>query len=573
MRTLKYHRKEEKRRAIAKETLDIYAAIASRLGIYWIKKELEDIAFQHLNPEIYGHIESLVAKDKSERENYIETVRGMILTAMEQAKIPCSVMGRYKHAYSIHQKMVSQNLEFHEVYDIIAFRIIVDTKSQCYEALGIIHALWKPIDKKFKDYVGRPKPNMYQSIHTTVVGPYGERVEIQIRTWEMDHVAKSGIAAHWSYKEGKTTDENVSRQFEWIQTLLENQANISDPGEFLEAVRIDLFPDEVHVFTPNGEVRSLPRGATPVDFAYLIHSEVGHTCIGAKVNGRMVPLKHELQNSDVVEIITQKNHHPSKDWLGFVKSTKAKNRIRQWIKVQYKQESIEMGRGMLEREFRKYRLVMPTVLKTEEMARVLEEFSAKTLDDLAAQVGFGKVTPLQVVNRYLKHTGQDIQPLPDPSPDAGEEKKRKGDKTGIRVRGLDDILVRFGKCCQPVPGDPIIGFITRGRGVTVHRVTCPNALKQTPEREIEVDWGGDDSATYPVKVRILSHDRAGLLADLSTTISRHGVNILNVHSDVRDDKTVHTEITMAVKDADHLGRVLTAIANIKPIIRVDRMDG
>ncbi|MFP4388893.1 MAG: RelA/SpoT family protein, partial [Desulfococcaceae bacterium] len=394
MRPLEFHRKEEKKRKISQETLDIYAPIASRLGIHWIKKELEDTAFRYIHPEEFVRIKGKVSKDQEEREEYIATVREMISQELAAAGLNGEVTGRYKHFFSIYQKMQEQDLAFEDVYDIIAFRIILDTKPQCYEALGLIHALWKPIDVKFKDYIGRPKPNMYQSLHTTVIGPFGERVEIQIRTWEMDRVAKSGIAAHWSYKEGQGFDARMTEKFAWIQNLIENQAEVKDPEEFMETVRIDLFPDEVYVYTPNGEIKSLVKGSTPVDFAYLIHTEVGNQCVGAKVNRRMVTLRHELSTGDMVEIITNKNAHPSKDWLNFVKTSKARNRIRQWIKTQEKERSVTLGRELCEKEFRKQRLNYATAAKSEEMEQVVADFGFKTLDDLIGHVGYGKITPL-----------------------------------------------------------------------------------------------------------------------------------------------------------------------------------
>ena len=396
MRTLNFHSPKKKAK-IARETLDIYAPIAGRLGIYWIKKELEDASFMYIQPDEYSKIEQLVNKDKEEGEKYIETVKDLIKKKMDEHKLECEILGRYKYFYSIYKKMMSQNLEFEDVYDIIAFRIILDTVTHCYEALGVIHSLWKPVAKKFKDYIGVPKPNMYQSLHTTVIGPFGERIEIQIRTWEMDKVAKSGIAAHWSYKEGLHLDEKTTKTFSWIQNLVENQENFENPDEFLENVRIDLFPDEVYVFTPRGEIKTVPSGATPVDFAYLIHTEVGNQCIGAKVNGRIVPLQYELKTGDTVEISTSKKSHPSKDWLNFVKTVKARSRIRQWIKTQEKERSITLGREMCEKAFRKYRLNFNTLLKSEEMEKVVEHFGFKHVDDLIASVGYGKITPLQII--------------------------------------------------------------------------------------------------------------------------------------------------------------------------------
>ena len=572
MRTLQYHKKEKKKRKIARETMDIYASIAARLGIYWIKHELEDTSFMYLYPEEYHKIKVMVATDIEERERYVTQVKELIKKKMNENHLRCEVMGRYKKFYSIYQKMKTQNLAFEDVYDIIAFRIILNTVPQCYEALGHVHSLWKPIDIKFKDYIARPKPNMYQSLHTTVIGPSGERVEIQIRTHEMDKVAKSGIAAHWSYKEGESTGSDMSDRFAWIQNLVENQKNIRDPEEFLENVRIDLFPDEVYVFTPQGAVKSLPRGATPVDFAYLIHTEVGNQCTGAKVNGHIVPLQYKLQTGDVVEIITTKHHHPSKDWLSFVKTVKARSRIRQWIKTQEKDRSITLGREMCEKAFRKYRLNFHNLVKSEQMDEVASQFGFKTVDDLIANVGYGKITPLQIIRKF--------EPKPDEEDDQtsifnkliGRVTKKKS-KAGVVVKGADDILVRFAKCCKPVPGDSITGYITRGHGVAIHRKNCVNALKMNPDREIEVEWNTEKDDTYPVKIKVSSYDRLGLLADVATSISKHGANIINVNSVVRDNKMVDSFFTLAVKNTDQLEQVLAAIKKVKRIIEVQRLEG
>ena len=498
MRTLRFH-SPERRRAIAQETLDIYVSIAARLGIYWIKTELEENAFKYINPEEYARIENLVAKSRAEREQYIGTVRDTLRKKMEAAGLKAEVLGRSKNYFSIHSKMQAQSLTFEQIYDLIAFRIILDTVSQCYEALGLIHSLWKPIDHKFKDYIGRPKPNMYQSLHTTVIGPVGERIEIQIRTWEMDRVAKSGIAAHWSYKEGHRIDENISKKFAWIQDLVDNQESFRDPGEFLENVRIDLFPDEVYVFTPKGDIRALPKGATPVDFAYLIHTEVGQKCVGAKVNGQMVSLPYQLRTGDIVEIVTAKNHTPSKDWLKFVKTIKARSKIRQWIKAQEKERSISLGREMLEKAFRKEKLNFITLSKTDPMNAVVESLGVKTLEDLVANVGYGKLTPLQVLRPFM------AKPQAEESRASLLEKlisrvRKKKPRAGVLVKGVEDILIKFGKCCQPVPGDAIIGYITQGYGVTVHRAGCVNALRTSPERQIEVEWN-TESANGHIKFK------------------------------------------------------------------------
>jgi GTP pyrophosphokinase len=569
MRTLQFHM-PDKRKEIARETLDIYAPIAARLGIYWIKNELEESSFRYIQPDEYARIENAVSKSKIEREKYIETVKGDIKKVMDQAKLKCEMLGRNKNFYSIYNKMISQNLPFEEIYDIIAFRIILDTVPQCYEALGHIHSLWKPIDHKFKDYIGRPKTNMYQSLHTTVVGPVGERIEIQIRTWEMDKVATAGIAAHWGYKEGKHLDENVSRKFAWIQNLVENQENFIDPGEFMENVRIDLFPDEVYVFTPRGEVKTLPRGATPVDFAYMIHTEVGNQCTGAKVNGRMVPLPYELKTGDIVEIVISKNHHPSKDWLNFVKTVKARSKIRHWIKIQETERSLTLGREMCEKAFRKERLNFSALVRSEKMMQVVEQFGFKTIDDLIANVGYGKITPLQVLRKFAPKVDEEEV---DESifNKLMERVRKKKPKTGVLVKGVDDILIKFGKCCQPVPGDPIIGYITRGYGVTIHRTSCVNALRMNPERQIEVEWNQEVTETYPVKIRIISQDRVGLLADVVGNISKFGANILNAKTETRENKMVDSFFTIGVEDTTHLDKIVSAVKKVKYVQEVKRV--
>jgi len=575
MRTLQYHRREAKKRTISQETLDIYAPLASRLGIYWIKKELEDRAFMHMNPEGYDQIKNLVSMDRKEREAYIDTVLSIIRKEMAKHDLKCDVTGRYKNFHSISQKMKSQDLDFKDVYDIIAFRIILDTKSQCYEALGLLHALWKPIDNKFKDYIGRPKPNMYQSLHTTVIGPYGERIEVQIRTWEMDGVAKSGIAAHWGYKEGRQVDEGIGSQFAWIQNIIENQENINDPNEFMENVRIDLFPDEIYVFTPMGDIKCLAKSSTPVDFAYTIHTEVGNRCISAKINGRIVPLKYELQTGDVVEIMTQNGHQPSRDWLNFVKTVKARSRIRQWIKAQEKERSITLGREMCEKEFRKHRLNYNALVKSEEMQNIVEQLGFRTVDDLIANVGYGKITPLQLVQK-LRPKDEDRKKESDSVFERliGHITKKKISRGGVIVSGIDDMLIKFGKCCQPVPGDPITGYITRGYGVTVHKTSCKNALKMSPERQIEVEWNEEsrEEASYPVKVHVVSRDRVGLLADLASNITKNGANIIHVNSQTRENRMVDSFFTLTVEDTEHLSKILSSIRRIKQIMAVKRMD-
>ncbi|HMA66822.1 MAG TPA: bifunctional (p)ppGpp synthetase/guanosine-3',5'-bis(diphosphate) 3'-pyrophosphohydrolase [Desulfosalsimonadaceae bacterium] len=572
IRTLHYHNNEAKKREIAQETLDIYAPIASRLGIFWIKRELEEISFYYTQPEEYERIRNLVSREQDQREHYVETVKKIIAEKMEEAGLPARVSGRYKQFYSIYQKMLEQDLSFEEVYDIIAFRIIMDTIPQCYEALGIIHAKWRPVPTKFKDYIGFPKPNGYKSLHTTVIGPYGERMEVQIRTEEMDRVANSGIAAHWSYKEGRITDKESISNFEWIQNLVENhQDNYGDPEEFLENVRIDLFPAEVYVFTPQGEVKNLPRGSTPVDFAYLIHTDVGHQCTGAKVNGRLVPLQYELKTGEIVEIITTKGHQPSRDWLNFVKTGKARSRIRQWIKRQEKERSISLGREMCEKAFRKHRLNFHEQVNSPKMQEVAAEFNFKTVDDLIANIGYGKITPLQVIRRL----GEEEKPEKEENildRFIGRRKgKKKEDDQGVIVDGMDDILIRFAQCCQPVPGDPIIGYITHGSGVTIHRKGCVNAMKMNPEREIRVEWKKDSAGYFPVKLKFRARDRIGLLAEITAVISKADANIVDVQLESLPNKTVTGYFTLSIANLEHLDTVLARLRRIDTMQEIHRL--
>jgi GTP pyrophosphokinase len=571
MRTLQYHRTEKRKKEISQETLDIYAPIASRLGIYWIKNELEDISFMYILPEEYESIKNKLIRDRQEREEYIQTVKGMIQEVMAEHQLKCEVLGRYKNLYSIYRKMINQGLPFEEIYDINAFRIILDSVAQCYAAMGFIHAKWQPIDGKIKDYIGRPKSNMYRSLHTTVIGPNGRRVEIQIRTWEMDGVAKSGIAAHWSYKEGRPANTQAARQFAWIQELIENQKNINNPKEFMENVRMDLFPDEVYVFTPRGDVKTLPKGATPVDFAYLIHTEVGNQCTGAKINGRIVPLHYQLQTGDSIDIITTKNHMPSRDWLSFVKTVKAKSKVLQFIRSQEKDRSISLGREMCEKEFRKHNENFNEIAKSQEMDGIIQYFGFKNLDDLMASIGYGRITPLQILRKVAPRA--DLETTQESLIEKIISKvTRKKAKTGVVVKGMDDILVKFGKCCEPVPGDPITGYITRGYGVTIHRQSCTNAMNMNPERRIDVDWNEEITESYPVKIQVTSHDRVGLLADLTYAISKSKANILAVNSKTGDNKLAESQFTLAVKNTEHLNHLMADIRKIKAIMDVRRLD-
>ncbi len=571
MRTLKFQT-EEKQLRISQETMDVYAAIASRLGIFWMKNELEDISFIYLSPHEYRDIEKQIDRKKEEQQEHIETIKEIIRDKMVEAHISCEIQGRHKHFYGIHQKMMAQQVSFEDVYDILGFRMILDTVQQCYETLGVIHSIWKPIPKRFKDYIGIPKPNMYQALHSTVIGPFGERVELQIRTKEMDYVARDGIAAHWQYKEGESLDENTSQVFSWLRKLVEEQKYVKDPDEFMETVRIELFPDEVYVFTPHGDVLSLPKGANPVDFAYAIHSEVGNQCMGAKVNGRLVPLKYELKTGESIEIITSANHTPSKDWLNFVKTTRARSRIRQHIRTEERKQSLALGHEMCEKAFRKYHLSLNKYLKSGEIEKAVQELGYKTSDDLLAGVGYGKATPLQVVRYFVPKS--ELREKKDTIVDKLKDRvrgKKPRPKKGILVKGLDDILIRYGKCCNPLPGDPVVGYITRGQGVTVHRKTCPHALNMDPARRIGLDWAPHTDELYPVTIHILCHDRMGLLASITTVLSEAEANILDANVKTRADRRADCYFTLSVSGAQHLGNIMRAVKKVKHVIKVSRM--
>ncbi len=567
MRTLQFH-KPEKQVEIAQETLDIYAPLANRLGIFRIKKELEDTAFKYLMPDEYNGTIGWITKNQEEREKHIEAVREILKKKMGEHNLECEVLGRHKHFYSIYKKMVNQGLDFEELYDIIAFRIILNTVKDCYESLGVIHSLWKPIPKRFKDYIGMPKTNMYQSLHTTVIGPFGERVEIQIRTHEMNKIAEEGIAAHWQYKEGRAGDEQSDRQFAWLRQLIKNQKNLKDPREFMDTVRIDLFPDEVYVFTPNGEVKEFPKGATPVDFAYSIHSEVGHRCTGAKVDGRMVPLKYKLQTGEQVEIILSPRHKPTKDWLNFVVTSKARSRIRQWIKTEERGKSLALGRELCEKEFQKHRLHFNP--KSEEFQKIAEEFGFKSNEDLLAAIGYGKITLLQAVRKLLPKSAiqEETETFIDRLKKHIQKKKRP---SGILVRGVDNILIRYAKCCNPIPGDEMVGYITRGRGVTVHRADCISILTIDPERKIELEWAEGTREAHPVKVRVSCHNKIGLLADISAAISKEGTNITDVS--VKADtsaKQAECTFTIEVVNTKQLDTIIRKLKKVKHVIHVAR---
>jgi guanosine-3',5'-bis(diphosphate) 3'-pyrophosphohydrolase len=568
MRTLDFHG-VGKQRLIARETMDIYAPLAGRLGIDWIKTELEDLAFSYLDPDVYEEIVSGLKRNEEERERYIKEVKDVIQEKLAELDLKGKVNGRPKHIYSIYKKMIAQNLDLEHIYDIIAFRIILNSIRECYEALGVIHSSWKPIPGRFKDYIGMPKANMYQSLHTTVIGPYGERVEIQIRTEEMHRIANEGIAAHWVYKEGRSFPENESKRFTWLRQLLEWQQDLKDPREFLETVRVDLFPDDVYVFTPNGDVKAFPRGSTPIDFAYSVHTEVGNQCTGAKVNGKLVPLKYELKNGDIVEIITSSKHVPSKDWLKIVKTSRARTRIRHWIKTEERERSIALGREICEREFRKHGLNFNQYLNSEEFLQVAKSFSLQKVDDLLASIGYGKISALQAIGKLTSL----VEPEEKPDEllvERPERKERPSHRGGVLVKGADDILVRFAKCCNPLPGEQIAGFITRGRGVSVHRADCPSLLSSGFERRIEVEWDRDAEEVHPVGLAVICANVKGMLAAISGTLSNHDINILQANVRTRVDNRAECKFVVEVRDTDHLLGAMAAVRKIKNVIDVQR---
>ncbi len=571
MRTLEFLPPENQIK-IAQETLDIYAPLANRLGIDRIKTELEDLSFRYLHPEEYGNLAREVAWKKEERERYIQEVSSIISEKLSSYGLEGKVGGRPKHFYSIYKKMKAQNVEFEQVYDVIAFRIILNTVKDCYEALGIIHSLWKPVPGRFKDYIAMPKANGYQSLHTTVIGPYGERVEIQIRTEEMNRTAEEGIAAHWQYKEGKGIAPKDSKQFAWVRQLLEWQQDLRDPREFLETVKIDLFPDEVYVFTPKGAVKQFPIGSTPVDFAYSIHTQIGQQCVGAKVNGKIVPLRYPLKNGDIVEIVTNPAHQPSKDWLKFVKTSRARTKIRQWIKAEARERSVDLGKEICEREFKKYHLDFAKIIKSDEMNKIIRDLSLQSADDLMAEVGYGNVSSRQIIGKLL------------PPEKLDKEKKEESrlqrltkiirrEASGIQIRGIQDMMVRFGKCCNPLPGDAISGYITRGRGVTVHTTDCPNILGSDPERVIQVSWNLKEKAVHAVRVRVICNDKKGLLAEISSALASSEVNIVRADVTTTEDKKAICNFELEVRDLKHLQNAFRALTKLKNVLKVERLRG
>jgi GTP diphosphokinase / guanosine-3',5'-bis(diphosphate) 3'-diphosphatase len=568
---------EAKRRLIAQETLDIYAPLAHRLGIYWIKAELEDLGLLHLDPDAYSELTILIDKKRKAREGDINELIQMLDRKLREVEVAAKITGRPKHFYSIYKKMRDQKKSFDEIYDLTAVRVLTDSVKDCYGTLGIIHTLWKPISQRFKDFIAVPKSNGYQSLHTTVVGPRGDPIEMQIRTRDMHRVAEEGIAAHWKYKEGKSGPEATDSSFVWLRQLMEWQLELKDSKEFLNTLRVDLFPDEVYAFTPRGAVKPLPKGATPIDFAFSIHTDVGLRCTGAKVNGRLVPLRTELQNGDIVEIVTNPNHVPSRDWLKIVKTPRARGKIRQWIKNEERTRSLSLGRDLLEKEIRRLGKSPVQLLKPDALALALERYGLGSEEDFIAAIGYGKISPRQAVGRLLPpeefQALTDAETARDKKPDRKTARARNPED-GVHILGVDDILVRFSKCCNPVPGDEIVGFITRGRGVSVHTPDCPNAvtLMADPERQIAVSWDGQPKAAHQVRIRVeIGKDRPGILAAITTAISATNTNIAQAEVRVTEELTGVNTFVLEVADLRQLQAVMLAVQKVDGVVGVERM--
>ncbi len=569
----------ERQLEISRETLEIYAPIAHRLGIYWMKSELEDNAFRYVNHGAYSTLKTFVASKRVEREDYIRAVIQILSRRLEDSGVIAEVTGRPKHFYSIHSKMQEEGLTFDEIYDLVAFRIIVGSVRECYEALGVVHANWKPVPGRFKDYIALPKPNMYQSLHTTVIGPRGQRMEVQIRTRDMHRVAEEGIAAHWTYKQGASPEQRDTERFAWLRRLVEWQQNLKDPQEFLSTVRDDLFPEEVFVFTPKGDVLDFPKGASVIDFAYRIHSGVGNHLSGARINGRMVPLRYRLNSGDTVEVITNEKQTPGKDWANFVSTARAKSRIRQWFRAQQSERSRELGVSLLDRELEALKLSVNQLRNEKRLEGALKEFSQRDVDGLLAAVGYGIITPGQLLGKVLTpdelkiYRGEKLPAPPGPvAAERAAKEARRAASGAVVVSGIGDMMVRFARCCNPLPGEAITGFITRGRGVTVHLAGCPHALLSDPQRRVPVVWKDDEATPRPIRLEVLCADQPGLLAAMSKAIATVGVNITTAEVKTKgNDGRALSIFELSVTSARQLNTLMSSIAAIDGVMRVSRL--
>ncbi len=556
----------DKQMRIARQTLEIYAPLAERLGIWSVKWELEDLAFKTLEPEAYRELARTLDTRRKSREAFIHRAMEILRPELQKAGIQADLSGRPKHLYSIRKKMERKSADISEIYDIYAIRCLVDEVRDCYAALGVVHSLWRPIPNQFDDYIAVPKPNLYQSLHTAVIAMEGQPLEIQIRTHAMHQTSEVGIAAHWRYKEGSRSDREYDAKLAWLRQIMDWQRDVADATEFVEGVKLDVFQDQVYVFTPKGEVKDLPAGATPLDFAYRIHTDVGHRCIGAKVNNRLVPLDYRLKNGDIVEIVTTKSEHgPSRDWMNVVRTSHAREKIRQWFKRQERDENIAHGRESLERELRRLARTNLGAVGQDRILEIARGYNLETIDDFYAAVGYGAIGTQQVVTRLGVVDDAQLQ-LPPTSPPPSPS--RQG---GVRVKGVGDLLVRFGKCCHPIPGDPIIGFITRGKGVTVHLRNCQTVLNERETaRMIEVEWEHQVQETYPISIRVEAYDRTGLLSDISMVMTEAKVNITSANVSVSPDRTAIVKATLEVSSVAQLARVMSRLEQLKDIIVVSR---
>ncbi len=577
MRTLEYMT-DNKKKEKAIETLEIYAPLAHRLGISKIKWELEDLSLRYLEPEKYYELVDKVSRKRRERENYIQDIIETLKKQLDDMKIHCEISGRPKSFYSIYKKMEMQGKDFEEIFDLTAIRILVDSIKDCYGVLGIVHTLWKPLPGRFKDYIAMPKPNMYQSLHTTVIGPEGEIFEVQIRTYEMHKTAEYGIAAHWKYKEGVTKAESFDNKLAWLGQLLEWQNDLKDPKDFMETLKIDFFTDEVFIFTPRGDVINLPEGSTPIDFAYRVHTDIGNSCVGAKINGRIVPLNYQLRNGNIVEIITSVNSSgPSRDWLKIVKSTQAKSKIRQWFKVKDKDVNATKGRESLEKELKRQGYKINEIIKDEWLKNIADKLSINTIEDLYASLGYGNVKLNQVITKlkdfhaeYYKIENEE-EFLKEQTKKVQDKKKTKSNQ-GVAVKGVDNIKIRFAKCCNPVPGDDIIGYVTMGRGVSVHRKDCPNVKQnQEPDRLLEVEWDVGKKASYNAEIQIRGIDRAGLLAEIALKLNEEGLALVSLNARPNKDRMVLVNMVLEISDIDQLEGLLYRIKRIDGVIDAYRV--
>ncbi len=565
MRTL-HGLPSDKQQRIARQTMEIYAPLAERLGIWQMKWELEDLAFKALEPERFRELAKLLDTRRKGRETYIDRAIGELTQRLDASGIQADVQGRPKHIYSIWKKMERKGAEFGEIYDVYAVRLLVEDVRDCYAALGIVHSIWRPIPGQFDDYIAVPKNNLYQSLHTAVIALDGKPLEIQIRTHQMHQVSEVGIAAHWRYKEGTKSDRAYDAKLAWLRQLMDWQRDVSDATEFVEGIKLDIFQDQVFVFTPKGDIKDLPAGATPLDFAYRIHTDVGHRTIGSKVNNRLVPLDYRLKNGDIVEIVTTKGEHgPSRDWMNVVKTSHAREKIRQWFKRKDRDENIVHGRESLERELRRLARASISSVGPEQIAEAARHYNYESLDDFYAAIGYGAVGAQSVVMRLgVVDDGQSTLPTVAPP----ERLTRTG---GVRVKGVGNLLIRFAKCCNPIPGDPIVGFITRGKGVTVHLQTCSTVVNEREVgRLIEVDWESAPSATYPIAIRVEAYDRTGLLSDITQVVAENKVNILSAHVGVTPDHTAVVTATLQVASVSQLARVMSRIETLKDVISVQR---